>query len=125
MTAERDLILAFERSIFMSLNVVLISIPFLLGITGGGIVLQIVLSRLENRWFGLILPLLTLVGSVILMLNIVVFDSMAMQDVIVTLIMSFFIGNIPTMILLAIYFICRRRFRSRRQMEKMRLQDLS
>lgn len=109
----------------MSLNVVLISIPFLLGITGGGIVLQIVLSRLENRWFGLILPLLTLVGSLILMLNIVVFDSMTAQDVVVTLIMSFFIGNIPTMILLAIYFICRRRFRSRRQMEKMRLQDLS
>ena len=34
------------------------------------------------------------------------------------------LGNIPTLILLAVYFVCREKFRKRNQIEKMKIQDL-
>lgn len=41
-----------------------------------------------------------------------------------TLVMTLILSNIPTLILLAIYFVCRERQKRNRQLDKMNIQDL-
>ena len=41
-----------------------------------------------------------------------------------TLVMTLILSNIPPLILLAIYFVCRERQKRNRQLDKMNIQDL-
>jgi hypothetical protein len=124
-------------------------------ILGGAIALQVFLSRKENKWLGLILPILAVMLSVIPVLNVAVTTDTAThpRDQIfqqgdpvtvyppdggsgmvtetrtvpgsaMTIVLVFFLANIPTVILLIIYLACRQRFNTRRDIERMRLQDL-
>ena len=68
----------------------------------GGVKLQIFLSKGKSKWPGLILPIITFVFSLTWMLNI-----SSMGSIIQTIALIFsmlFVTNIPTVILLAIYF---------------------
>ena len=89
----------------------------------GGVFLQIFLSKSENKWYGLILPMITLLWSLVLVGNLVGFGetplSLAMK-----LLSVFFLGNIPTIILLAIYFACRKGRKNKSDVEKMKIKDL-
>ncbi|MCD8007458.1 MAG: hypothetical protein LUF68_00690 [Clostridiales bacterium] len=89
----------------------------------GAIVLQIFLSRMESRVPGLILPGLNLVVSVLTVLLMVVNDG-SLAEIIVTILSALLLFNIPTIVLLLIYYVCRRKFRRQSQMDKMRIQDL-
>ncbi len=80
------------------------------------ILLQIFLSRTESKWPGLVLPILCFVCSLIVPLNMIVANSVAL--------IFWLITNIPTVILLLVYFICREKYRKKSQLEKMRIQDL-
>ena len=80
------------------------------------ILLQIFLSRTESKWPGLVLPTLCFVCSLIVPLNMIVANSAAL--------IFWLITNIPTVILLLVYFICREKYRKKSQLEKMRIQDL-
>ncbi|MBR4987926.1 MAG: hypothetical protein IKY81_04645 [Methanocorpusculum sp.] len=80
------------------------------------ILLQIFLSRTESKWPGLVLPILCFVCSLIVPLNMIVANSAAL--------IFWLITNIPTVILLLVYFICREKYRKKSQLEKMRIQDL-
>lgn len=71
----------------------------------GAILLQIYLSKSENKWLGLILPLITLGYSILAVLNIIAFTSVT--STVFTAIYVFAIFNISTVILLAIYAGCR------------------
>ena len=94
----------------------------LLGLLAGTVLLQIFLSKRESKWPGLVLPVITFLYSVLMMLNVTAMETA--RAVIAALLSAFIMGNIPTLILLAIYFACRRKQRTRIEVDKMRISDL-
>ena len=74
---------------------VITALVFLLVFGAGGICLQIFLSRRESRWPGLVLPLVTLL-----------------------------VGNIPTLVLLAVYWAAREKRRVKSQIDIMKIDEL-
>jgi FtsH-binding integral membrane protein len=90
----------------------------------GVIFLQIFLSKKKSKWLGLILPTITLLYSLLMVLNIAVFDEMTGGEIFVLFASTFLISNIPTIVLLGIYFGCREKMKIRSQLDKMNIQDL-
>ena len=88
----------------------------------GTILLQIFLSRRQSRWPGLILPALTLLYSLVMVLNVANTGDLA--SALLAMGVTFLLGNLPTLILLVIYAACREKYRKKKQMEKMDIQDL-
>ena len=84
-------------------------------------VLQVFLSRRENRWPGLLLPLLTFLYSLVKVCSVTAYEGGIPWGPILA---SLILGNIPTVILLAIYFASREKFRKRSELDKMNIKDL-
>lgn len=89
------------------------------GFLVGAILLQIFLSRRESRWPGLALPAITLLYSLLMACNV-----MAGADAWRALLATLALGNIPTVVLLAIYAACREKRRKNSEMDKMDIHDL-
>ncbi len=87
--------------------------------------LQMFLSRKEGKWPGLVLPIISLVFSLIYPLNVIAPPDGVTAWFVFQMILGWFAANIPTVILLVIYFICREKLRRRRQIEMMNIQDLN
>lgn len=96
-------------------------IVFLLVFVVGGVLLQIFLSRRESKWPGLMLPLLTFLYSLVLTLNVTAVGGEFPWG---PLLASFVLGNVPTVILLAIYAACREKQKKRSEIDKMQIKDL-
>ena len=94
---------------------------FLIVFVVGGILLQIFLSKRESKWPGLILPLLSFLYSLVMALSATAYNGGIPWGPILA---SLVLGNIPTVILLAIYFACREKFRKRSELDKMNISDL-
>ena len=94
---------------------------FLLVFVAGGILLQIFLSKRESRWPGLMLPLLTFLYSLLMACSAVAYSGGSPWGPILA---SLILGNIPTVILLAIYAACREKSRNRSELDKMTIDDL-
>ena len=90
----------------------------------GMILLQIFLSKKENKWPGLMLPIISFLFGLIYPLNMVVPSDGITAGFIVQMILVWLLGNIPTIILLTIYFGCRGKYRKNKQLDKMNIQDL-
>ncbi len=101
---------------------VLLVLVFYLAMMGGAIWLQIFLSKKTNKWFGLILPIITLAFSLIFVINIR--DTGSAWQNTITIASTLLLANIPTAILLAIYFACREKLKRKSQIDKMSIQDL-
>lgn len=104
-------------------NTVIIILLFLI-IFAGAIALQVFLSKKQNKFIGLILPTIALLFSLIMVLNVVFEETMTNWQVFFTLFSTFFIGNIPTIILLAIYFGIREKLKIESDLDKTRIKDL-
>lgn len=104
-------------------NTVIIILLFLI-IFAGAIALQVFLSKKQNKFIGLILPTINLLFSLIMVLNVVFEEAMTNRQVFFTLFSTFFIGNIPTIILLAIYFGIREKLKIESELDKTRIKDL-
>ena len=100
---------------------VTIVLVFVLALLAGGVFLQIFLSKRESRWPGLILPLLSFLYSLLMACSAVAYNGGIPWGPILA---SLVLGNIPTVILLAIYAACRERFRKRSELDKMNIKDL-
>ena len=100
---------------------VAITLVFVLALLVGGVFLQIFLSKREHRWPGLILPLLSFLYSLLMVCSAVAYNGGIPWGPILA---SLVLGNIPTVILLAIYAACRERFRKRSELDKMNIKDL-
>ena len=100
---------------------VTIVLVFVLALLVGGVFLQIFLSKRESRWPGLILPLLSFLYSLVMACSAVAYNGGIPWGAILA---SLALGNIPTVILLAIYAACRERFRKRSELDKMNIKDL-
>lgn len=101
---------------------VIVFLLFLLVFLAGGVFLQIFLSKRESRWPGLVLPLLTFLQSLLLVLNIV--DTGSVSQNVLTVLVTLLTGNIPTLVLLAIYWAVREKRRVRDQIDKMKIDEL-
>ena len=97
------------------------TIIFLLVLLVGVPLLQIFLSRRESKWPGLILPLLAFLYSLVMALSAAAYNGGIPWGPILA---SLLLGNIPTVILLAIYAACREKFRKRSELDKMQIKDL-
>ncbi|MEG0943794.1 MAG: hypothetical protein RSD07_02260 [Angelakisella sp.] len=90
----------------------------------GGVFLQIFLSKKKNKWFGLILPAITFFYSMLMVLSIAALNGMTGGEIFMLFASTLLISNIPTIILLGIYFSCREKMKIRCQIDKMNIQDL-
>lgn len=105
----------------MAIATVTLGLSLLFGVAFlvGAILLQIFLSRRESRWPGLALPAITLLYSLVMACNV-----MAGADAWRALLATLALGNIPTVVLLAIYAACREKRRKNSEMDKMDIHDL-
>ncbi len=101
-----------------------ISLFVLLALLVGGIFLQIFLSKKNNKWLGLILPTITFLNSVLSVLELTWHDGMSSGEIFTHIATTFLVGNIPTIVLLGVYFAYREKMKTRAQLEKMSIQDL-
>ena len=101
---------------------VIVFLLFLLVLLIGGVFLQIFLSKRESRWPGLGLPLLVFLQSLLLPLNLRDTGSVSLN--VLTVLVTLLAGNIPTLVLLAIYWAVREKRRVRDQLDKMKIDEL-
>ncbi len=69
--------------------------------------LQYFLSTRENRWVGLILPVLFVLYAMLLMVQVTIFSFNSIFDVFLQMFVVFLLANIPTLALVVIYAACR------------------
>lgn len=99
------------------------TLVFLLFIAGV-IVLQVFLSKKESKWPGLVLPIIAFLFGLLYPLNMIAPSEGVNAGFIFQMILVWLLGNIPTIVLLAIYFACRGKQRRNKQLDKMNIQDL-
>ncbi len=102
--------------IFMIISVI-IMICIIVGVS----LFQKYLSTRQNKWFGLILPIFCFMISLITVLNVAKLQG---QSVIVPIVTILVLYNVPTIIFLVIYFVCREKLKSKLLLDKMNIQDL-
>lgn len=101
-----------------------VALFFVLVLLVGGVFLQIFLSKKNSKWFGLILPAITFLYSLLMVLGLAVYDGMDGREIFILIASTFLLSNIPTIVLLGIYFGCREKMKLRAELEKMSIQDL-
>jgi len=99
------------------------SVTFIIFLVGP-ILLQIFLSKSKNKWLGLILPAINFLLSIIAVLGMAFFEKPSIAQIIMQATMLFLAWNIPTAILIAIYYLCREKFKKKKEIDKMNIQDL-
>lgn len=136
----------------MNITATLITLIIFIAIIGRIIWLQICLSKKESKWLGLILPILSFCFSLIITLSIYAYQfntvtsariynergelvSESISDEsqsqtenisssIIGSVYAFFIYNLPTVVLLVIYFFHKEKKNRQLALEKMSVQDL-
>ncbi|MFA9380181.1 MAG: hypothetical protein ACERKO_03875 [Acetanaerobacterium sp.] len=101
----------------------IVLLPVGLVLLAGVIVLQVFLSKKENRWLGLILPIITFAFSLIVALGNTAYVNDIGQTLMVVLV-AFLLFNIPTAILVVIYLACRPKPQKNKELDRMNIQDL-
>ena len=94
------------------------------GILVGIVFLQIFLSTKENKKLGLILPginfVISILISLIYLLNALTLD----VSIFIGILIVFIAYNVPTVILMSIYYACRNKYKKKHEIDKMNIQDL-
>ena len=122
----------------MATRMIWVSLIVLAVFLVGGVLLQIFLSKRESKLPGLVLPAITFSGELFILLNVVTNVMMTSAadnavggvdsyDVFVTVlntVLTLLVISMPTIVLLVIYFLCRRGMNRKKQIEKMNIQDL-
>ncbi len=131
-------------------NAVLAIIVVLL-LFAGSVWLQIFLSTKNNKWLGLIIPLVCFIFSIVVVLGqtmyftsseittvtetvngvviseesiVIESDKPGILSMLASVIPTFLMFNIPTLIFLAIHLACREKLKTKKQLDKMNVQDL-
>ena len=100
------------------------SIVFL-AILIGIAILQIFLSSKENKKLGFILPGINIIFSILAVLIVLLFAYTPDTSILVAALIVFCAYNIPTVILVAIYYACRHKYNKKHDINKMNNQDLN
>ena len=81
----------------------------LIAVLAAVICLQIFLSTRKNKWFGLILPIISFLFAVLIVpLNMMAPAGGVDMSFIFTMLLAFVIYNIPTILFFTIYIVCRK-----------------
>lgn len=96
----------------------------LLLLVAGLLLVQVFLSKIESKWPGLIIPgayflLVTAVGVGRLFYNIQTTLPVILGDL-----FALVLFNIPTAVLMVIYFSCRKKAKQSDEIKRMNIQDL-
>lgn len=106
------------------MNKMSISIFVLLLLIAGAIVLQIFLARRDSRWAGLVLPIISFAYSLLAVFGMAAYVGESTGQVILQAISILIFMNIPTFILVAIYFALKNERRKNKEINKMNIKDL-
>lgn len=137
---------------FAMLAIVIINILLAVAVLAGVIVFEVWLSRRQSRWPGLIMPILSFALSLLLVFGFVAFSAgsatsglqvsdaetgeIVYQEQRVEEVSDWTLGdtvqvglllliaNIPTLVLLGVYYASREKLRRDKLLEKMNIQDL-
>ena len=102
----------------------LFALIIFLAVVIGVIWLQIFLSKKDNKWLGLILPIVAFLFGLLYPLNMVAPSDGVTVGFIMQMLLVWLLGNIPTIVLLLIYISCRQKKNRNKQLDKMNIQDL-
>lgn len=97
---------------------------FFLALLVGTILLEVYLSGRESKWPGLVLPGCCFLFSLLYPLNMAVPSAGVSAGFVAQLLAVWLMANLPTAVLLAVYFAARAKQRRRSQLDKMHIQDL-
>ncbi len=86
--------------------------------------LQVFLSKKQSRWPGLLLPAICFCYSLLMVFGLAAFNGMTGGEVFLLVASTLLAANIPTLVLLAIYFACREKPRRKKELDRMNVQDL-
>lgn len=117
------------------IRTILIALLFIV-LAIGVVFLQIFFSEKDNKWLGLLLPAITLTISIMATLGLIFYTPVATLTeqgyktilntvqipkiaTLFKMVYIFVIYNIPTVILLGVYFACRSKLKRNREIEKM------
>lgn len=79
------------------------------------IALQVFLSLRKSKWPGWVLPVICFICAFITVFSATTWEAAAA---------SLFLSNLPTLLMLTIYFACREKKTKKQQIDKMNIQDL-
>ncbi len=121
-----DMSFTFLLQLFNSVILLVIVIGIFIGVC----FFQAFLSKKENKWLGLILPIFK-ISITFLIIAIAFFNMGANLDNPISIsgthrtsILMGLVFNIPTIVYLIIYFVCRSKLKNKNLVDKMKIKDL-
>lgn len=108
----------------ISLLVTYIPTILLLAFFISSVFLQIFLSKRKAQWQGLLLPIMFFVAVALSTLSGDASTEVFGWHFGVNIIYTMLVGNIPTAVMLIIYFVCRDKLKKMTSLNKMNIQDL-
>ena len=88
--------------------------------------LEVFLAKRKSRWPGLVMPLLALFPALFVLPNLLTNALSVAENGLQALLslLAMLLLFVPALVLLAVYWFCRRRRKRRENVEKMKIQDL-
>ncbi len=102
----------------------IIFLLFLLVVIPLLIILEIYLSKLENKYLGLVLPIVLLISTSLYIIMAYFASLSDPMRMLMPMTMGILLYNIPSFILFVIYIIVREKRSRMRDMERMKIKDL-
>ena len=88
--------------------------------------LEVFLAKRKSRWPGLVMPVLALFPALFVLPNLLTNALSVAENGLQALLslLAMLLLFVPALVLLAVYWFCRRRRKRRENVEKMKIQDL-
>lgn len=98
----------------------------ILALMAAACALEVFLAKRKSRWPGLVMPLLALFPALFVLPNLLTNALSVAENGLQVLLslLAMLLLFVPALVLLAVYWFCRRRRKRREDVEKMKIQDL-
>lgn len=98
----------------------------ILALMAAACALEVFLAKRKSRWPGLVLPVLALFPALFVLPNLLTNALSVAENGLQALLslLAMLLLFVPALVLLAVYWFCRRRRKRREDVEKMKIQDL-
>ena len=98
----------------------------ILALMAAACALEVFLAKRKSRWPGLVMPVLALFPALFVLSNLLTNALSVAENGLQALLslLAMLLLFVPALVLLAVYWFCRRRRKCREDVEKMKIQDL-
>lgn len=98
----------------------------ILALIAAACALEVFLAKRKSRWPGLVMPVLALFPALFVLPNLLTNALSVAENGLQALLslLAMLLLFVPALVLLAVYWFCRRRRKCREDVEKMKIQDL-